>query len=86
MMSGLGIVTSFYEALGRSDLPTAVALLNDPLTWTEAVGSPYYGGTWRTPHVPRPRRRSNHPGEAEIATARRRSSRTSMLPHSKAAA
>jgi ketosteroid isomerase-like protein len=26
-----------------------VALLNDPLTWTEAVGFLYYGGTWQTP-------------------------------------
>jgi hypothetical protein len=48
-MTELGIVTSFYDALGRGDLPTVVALLNDPLTWTEATGFPYYGGTWRTP-------------------------------------
>ena len=48
-MCALEIVTSFYDALGRGDLPSVVALLGDPLTWTEAVGFPYYGGTWKTP-------------------------------------
>jgi uncharacterized protein len=48
-MSELGTVTSFYDALGRGDLSTVVALLDDSLAWTEAVGFPYYGGTWRTP-------------------------------------
>lgn len=48
-MSELETVKSFYDALGRGDVTTVVGLLSDELTWTEAEGFPYYGGTWRTP-------------------------------------
>jgi len=48
-MSELETIKSFYDALGRGDVTAVVALLSDELTWTEAEGFPYYGGTWRTP-------------------------------------
>jgi hypothetical protein len=43
------IVRSFYDALGRGDVPGVLARLHDQLEWTEAAGFPYYSGTWRSP-------------------------------------
>jgi uncharacterized protein len=48
-MLPIDIVKSFYAALGRGDVAGVVALLAEPLEWTEAQGFPYYSGTWRTP-------------------------------------
>ena len=48
-MNPLEVVKSFYEALGRSDLRNALALLDDSVEWTEAEKSPYYSGTWIGP-------------------------------------
>jgi ketosteroid isomerase-like protein len=48
-MEPFEIVNSFYEALGRSDLRDALALLDDSVEWTEAEKSPYYSGTWIGP-------------------------------------
>jgi ketosteroid isomerase-like protein len=43
------IVRSFYDALGRGDVPGVLARFHDQLEWTEAAGFPYYSGTWRSP-------------------------------------
>jgi uncharacterized protein len=49
MSNSTDVVRSFYDALGRGDVPGVLATLNDELEWTEAEHFPYYGGTWRTP-------------------------------------
>ena len=48
-MQPIETVKAFYDALGRGDVAQVIALLGDPLEWTEAQGFPYYSGTWRTP-------------------------------------
>ncbi len=48
-MQPIETIKSFYGALGRGDVAHVVALLNDPLEWTEAQGFPYFSGTWRSP-------------------------------------
>jgi hypothetical protein len=42
-------VCRFYDALGRGDVPSVLALLQSKLEWTEAERFPYYSGTWRSP-------------------------------------
>jgi len=44
-------VRRFYEALGRGDVATVVALLDPQVQWTEAESFPYYGGTWQGPEA-----------------------------------
>lgn len=44
-------IDRFYDALGRGDLPTVVALFAADIEWTEAERFPYYGGTWRDPEA-----------------------------------
>jgi hypothetical protein len=39
----------FYDALGRGDVPSLMALLASDIVWTEAERFPYNAGTWRTP-------------------------------------
>ena len=41
----------FYDALGRGDLTTVLALFSPDIEWTEAERFPYYGGTWRGPEA-----------------------------------
>ena len=41
----------FYDALGRGDLTTVLALLSPDIEWTEAERFPYYGGTWHGPEA-----------------------------------
>ncbi len=43
------LVHSFYEALGRGDVPGVLNLLDPEIEWTEAERFPYYSGTWRGP-------------------------------------
>lgn len=43
------LAQSFYDAIARGDVFGVLAVLHDDLAWTEAEGSPYYNGTWRTP-------------------------------------
>jgi len=43
------IVKSFYAALDRGDISSALATLHDELEWTEAERAPYYTGTWHSP-------------------------------------
>ena len=50
-MSPIETIQSFYNALGRGDVATVVALLADDLEWTEAEGFPYFAGTWRSPQA-----------------------------------
>lgn len=45
----LDVVRSFYDRLGRGDVPGLLALLAPELEWTEAERFPYHSGTWRTP-------------------------------------
>lgn len=49
-MSSLETVKAFYAALAAGDVPAVMALFSDRLTWTEAQGFPYFGGTWTTPN------------------------------------
>jgi uncharacterized protein len=49
MSSPIEIVKSFYAALDRGDISSALATLNDELEWTEAERAPYYTGTWHSP-------------------------------------
>jgi len=49
MSENVALVRSFYEALGRGDVPTVLGLLHPQLEWTEAEGFPYYSGTWNQP-------------------------------------
>ena len=52
-MNPLEVVTSFYEALGRSDATAAFGLLDNAVEWTEATRAPYYSGTWTGPDAVR---------------------------------
>ena len=45
------LIQSFYDALGRGDVPCALALLDPQVQWTEAERFPYYGGTWIGPQA-----------------------------------
>lgn len=45
------LVQSFYDALGRGDVPCVLALLDPQVQWTEAERFPYYGGTWIGPQA-----------------------------------
>ncbi len=49
MNNPIEIVRSFYDALGRGDVPGVLSRLHDKLEWTEAEGFPYYSGTWHSP-------------------------------------
>jgi ketosteroid isomerase-like protein len=49
MTSNVDLVSAFYAALGRGDVPCLLSLLHPQLEWTEAEGFPYYSGTWRQP-------------------------------------
>jgi ketosteroid isomerase-like protein len=42
-------IRSFYDRLGRGDVPGLLALFALEIEWTEAERFPHYGGTWRTP-------------------------------------
>ena len=46
MTNSTDTVRSFYDALGRGDVATVVALLDPQVQWTEAESFPYYSGTW----------------------------------------
>lgn len=50
-MSPLDTVICFYDALGRGEVEAVLALLADPLEWTEAEGFPYFAGTWTSPQA-----------------------------------
>lgn len=49
MSNALEVVRTFYEALGRGDVPAVLQLFDPHIEWTEAERFPYYGGTWRAP-------------------------------------
>jgi uncharacterized protein len=49
MSKPIAIVKSFYAALDRGDISSALATLHDELEWTEAERAPYYTGTWHSP-------------------------------------
>jgi len=49
MSNPIEIVKSFYAALDRGDISSALATLHDELEWTEAERAPYYTGTWHSP-------------------------------------
>ena len=51
MTANRDIISSFYNALSRGDLPAATALLKPDIEWTEAERFPYYGGSWRGPEA-----------------------------------
>jgi len=44
-------VRRFYDALGRGDVATVLALLDPQVQWTEAESFPYYSGTWEGPEA-----------------------------------
>jgi len=44
-------VRRFYDALGRGDVATVMALLDPQVQWTEAESFPYYSGTWLGPEA-----------------------------------
>jgi ketosteroid isomerase-like protein len=50
-MSGADLVASVYDAFGRGDLPTVLALLDSEIRWHEAEGNPYMpsGEAWVGP-------------------------------------
>lgn len=48
-MTQVDTVTAFYSALAAGDVPGVLAVLADPLDWTEAAGFPYFSGTWHRP-------------------------------------
>ena len=50
-MKPLDVVQSFYDALGRGDVPAALSQLDSTVQWTEAEGFPYYSGTWTGPQA-----------------------------------
>lgn len=50
-MSPVDTVKSFYDSLGRGDVGAVIALLSNPLEWTEAEGFPYFAGTWTSPQA-----------------------------------
>ena len=47
----IGIVSSFYDHLGKGDVPAVLDLLDPQVKWTEAEGFPYYSGTWTGPNA-----------------------------------
>ena len=49
MSNPIEVVKSFYAALGRGDVSSLLATLDDDLEWTEAERFPYYSGTWHSP-------------------------------------
>ena len=49
MSNPIEIVKSFYAALDRGDISSALATLHGELEWTEAERAPYYTGTWHSP-------------------------------------
>jgi uncharacterized protein len=49
MSNPIEIVKSFYAALDRGDISSALATLLDELESTEAERAPYYTGTWHSP-------------------------------------
>ncbi len=51
MTAPVTIVRRFYDALGRSDIPAVLSLLDPRVEWTEAERFPYYSGTWHSPQV-----------------------------------
>jgi len=51
MTAPVDTVRRFYDALGVSDVPAILALLDAQVQWTEAERFPYYGGTWRGPEA-----------------------------------
>jgi hypothetical protein len=50
-MTPLEVVQTFYDALGRGDVPAALGQLDNSVQWTEAEGFPYYSGTWSGPQA-----------------------------------
>lgn len=48
MSDAVEIVRRFYDALGRGDVPSLLALMPPEIEWTEAERFPYHAGTWRT--------------------------------------
>jgi uncharacterized protein len=51
MTTPIDIASSFYDALGRGDVPAILSLLDPQVEWTEAERFPYYGGTWHGPQA-----------------------------------
>lgn len=51
MSSAVETVRRLYDALGRGDVPSLLALMPSEIEWTEAERFPYYAGTWRTPQA-----------------------------------
>jgi len=47
----IGVVSSFYESLGKGDVPGVLGLLDPQVQWTEAERFPYYSGTWVGPQA-----------------------------------
>ena len=47
----IGVVSSFYESLGKGDVPGVLGLLDPQVKWTEAERFPYYSGTWVGPQA-----------------------------------
>jgi ketosteroid isomerase-like protein len=50
-MSHVQLVQATYEAFGRGDLPTVLAVMDPGIEWREAEGNPYQpsGEAWRGP-------------------------------------
>ncbi len=44
------VIQSLYDAFARGDMPTALALMDPEIEWTEADGFPY-AGTYRGPEA-----------------------------------
>src|SRR5215472_4221058 len=51
MTNPIDTVRRFYDALGRGDVATVIALLDPHVQWTEAESFPYYSGTWEGPEA-----------------------------------
>lgn len=49
-MQPISIVSSFYDAIAAGDPGLVLDLLHPDLSWTEAEGFPYFGGTWTRPN------------------------------------
>src|SRR6202047_2214557 len=49
MSNPIEIMRSFYAALDRGDISSALATLHGEREWTEAERAPYYTGTWDSP-------------------------------------
>jgi ketosteroid isomerase-like protein len=45
------VVSSFYDHLGKCDVPGVLGLLDPEVKWTEAERFPYYSGTWVGPQA-----------------------------------